>query len=126
MGEVNGKVEDKTTAENITTKVVGRFTEKDWKQDGEYISITYTLKDVDKDSYIRLRGTNTDQLEPVADPRGEDPWTDLLRKISFKPLKCVIPGTSAAILAFGLVWFVQRLFKRISTLLVDIRIGGEV
>ena len=35
MGEVNGKVEDKTTAENITTKVVERFTEKDWKQDGE-------------------------------------------------------------------------------------------
>ena len=77
MGEVNGKVADKTTAENPTTKVVERFTEKDWKQDGEYISITYTLKNVDKDSYIRLRGTNTDQLEPAADPRGEDPWTDL-------------------------------------------------
>ena len=58
-------------------KSLKRFTEKDWKQDGEYIEISYTLKDVDKDSYIRLRGTNTDQLEPETDPRGEDPWTDL-------------------------------------------------
>ncbi|WP_342431029.1 phosphoesterase [Neobacillus sp. FSL H8-0543] len=77
MGEVNGEVEDRSTALNPSTKVVKRFTEKDWKQDGEYITITYTLKDVDKDSYIRLRGTNTDQLEPAADPRGEDPWSDL-------------------------------------------------
>ncbi|MFZ7943691.1 phosphoesterase [Neobacillus sp. 19] len=77
MGEVNGKVEDVSTASNPTTKVVKRFTENDWKQDGEYITITYTLKDVDKDSYIRLRGTNTDQLEPAADPKGENPWNDL-------------------------------------------------
>ena len=77
MGEVNGKVEDRSTATNPSTKVVKRFTENDWKQDGEYITITYTLKDVDKDSYIRSRGTSTEQLEPAADPRGEDPWTDL-------------------------------------------------
>ncbi|WP_066307225.1 phosphoesterase [Bacillus sp. FJAT-29814] len=77
MGEVNGKVADKSTASNPTTKVVKRFSEKDWKKDGEYITITYTLKDVDKDSYIRLRGTNTDQLEPEKDPKGENPWEDL-------------------------------------------------
>ena len=77
MGEVTGKVEDRSTATNPTTKVVKTFTEKDWKQNGEYIEITHTLKDVDKDSYIRLRGTNTEQIEPATDPRGEDPWTDL-------------------------------------------------
>jgi hypothetical protein len=33
-----------------------------------------------------------------------------LRKVTFKPVKWVLPGTSAAILAFGLVWFVQRAF----------------
>lgn len=77
MGEVTGKVEDRSTASNPTTKVVKRFTEKDWKQKGEYIEISYKLKDVDKDSYIRLRGTNTDQLEPANDPKGENPWTDL-------------------------------------------------
>lgn len=77
MGEVNGKVDDRSTTTNPTTKVVKRFTESDWKKDGEYITISYTLKDVDKDSYIRLRGTNTDQLEPLADPKGENPWTDV-------------------------------------------------
>ncbi len=77
MGEVTEKVEDRSTAINPTTKVVKTFTEKDWKQDGEYIEITHTLKDVDKDSYIRLRGTNTGQTEPEVDPRGENPWTDL-------------------------------------------------
>jgi hypothetical protein len=77
MGDVTGKVEDRSTASNATTKVVKRFTKSDWKKDGEYITLTYTLKDVAKDSYIRLRGTNTDQLEPVADPKGENPWNDL-------------------------------------------------
>jgi hypothetical protein len=77
VGEVTGQVEDRSSATNPTTKVVKRFTEKDWKKDGDYITISYTLKDVDKDSYIRLRGTSTDQLEPQLDPRGENPWTDL-------------------------------------------------
>lgn len=33
-----------------------------------------------------------------------------LKKLTFKPLKWVIPGTSVAILAFGLIWFVERAF----------------
>jgi hypothetical protein len=33
-----------------------------------------------------------------------------LKKVTFKPVKWFIPGTSAAIVAFGLVWFVQRAF----------------
>lgn len=33
--------------------------------------------DVHHSSYIRVRGTNTDQLEQEIDPAGEDPWTDL-------------------------------------------------
>jgi hypothetical protein len=77
VGDVTGQVSDRSAATNPTTKVVKRFTEKDWKQDGEYIEISYTFENVDKDSYIRLRGTNTDQLEPAVDPRGEDPWQDL-------------------------------------------------
>ena len=27
--------------------------------------------------YLRVRGTNTTELEPEEDTRGEDPWTDL-------------------------------------------------
>ena len=33
-----------------------------------------------------------------------------IRKLKLKPVGWVIPGTSAAILAFGLVWFIQRAF----------------
>jgi hydrogenase/urease accessory protein HupE len=33
-----------------------------------------------------------------------------IRKLSFKPIKWVIPSTSVAIFAFGLVWFIQRAF----------------
>ncbi|WP_160726091.1 HupE/UreJ family protein [Bacillus sp. USDA818B3_A] len=33
-----------------------------------------------------------------------------IRRLKYKPIKWVIPSTSAAILAFGLVWFIQRAF----------------
>ena len=33
-----------------------------------------------------------------------------IKKLSIKPIKWVIPSTSVAILAFGLVWFMQRAF----------------
>jgi hypothetical protein len=32
---------------------------------------------VGRSSYVRVRGTNTAQLEPEVDPLGEDPWSDL-------------------------------------------------
>ncbi|WJH33436.1 phosphoesterase [Paenibacillus sp. CC-CFT747] len=77
LGEVMGKVADRSAATNPTTKVVARFDESSWKRDGELVTITYTLKNVDKDSYIRVRGTNTSELEPTVDPKGENPWSDL-------------------------------------------------
>ncbi|MDM5333068.1 HupE/UreJ family protein [Ureibacillus composti] len=33
-----------------------------------------------------------------------------IKKLTFKPVTWVIPGASVAILAFGLVWFIQRTF----------------
>jgi hypothetical protein len=77
MGEITGPVADRTQATNPTTHVVKRFTSADWKRKGEYLTMTYTLRDVHHASYIRVRGTNTAELEPQPDPRGEDPWTDL-------------------------------------------------
>lgn len=79
VGDVTGKVAssqyDNDT--NPSTKVEKRFKADSWKRDGEYITMTYTLKNVNKNMYLRLRGTNTDQLEPEADPKGENPWNDL-------------------------------------------------
>jgi len=77
MGEVTGPAFDRTAAENPTTKVIRRFTSDEWVKEGEYVSLTYTLENVTKDSYIRIRGTNTLELEPEPDVRGEDPWQDL-------------------------------------------------
>jgi len=62
---------------NPTTRVVKRFTAADWTRDGESITMSHTLEDVHHARYLRVRGTDTDELEPRPDPRGEDPWTDL-------------------------------------------------
>lgn len=39
--------------------------------------MTHTLNDVHHASYLRVRGTSTQELEPLPDPVGEDPWADL-------------------------------------------------
>lgn len=77
VGEVGGILADPTVDTNPTTRVVRRFTEADWTRDGEVLVMSMTLEDAAVDRYLRVRGTNTDQLEPEPDPRGEDPWTDL-------------------------------------------------
>ena len=61
-GKVTGKVDESQYAShttNDTTKVVKRFTKKDWgKPDADgYYTITYKVK-ADTDRYYRLRGTN--------------------------------------------------------------------
>ena len=77
MGEVTGPVTDRDTDTNPTTKVVSRFTEADWTVDGEFHVISYTITDIETESYIRIRGTNSPELEPAEDPAGESPWNEL-------------------------------------------------
>lgn len=76
-GDVGGILEDPTQDTNPTTQVARRFTESDWAHDGEYLTMTYVLEQVERDGYVRIRGTNTGEPEPDMDPRGEDPWSDL-------------------------------------------------
>jgi hypothetical protein len=77
MGEIAGNAADKSTDKNPSTKVLARFTEGDWSRNGPYRELSYQLPKLAVDSYIRVRGTNTDELEPSIDPRGENPWQDL-------------------------------------------------
>lgn len=77
VGEITGPVTDRSQDTNPTTRVVARFSEADWRREGDFLTMAYTLEDVRKASYLRVRGTNTSELEPQPDPRGEDPWTDL-------------------------------------------------
>jgi hypothetical protein len=74
VGEVTGPVEDQNAASNPTTRVVERFARADMKQDGEVFTIETTLPASDRDRYVRIRGTNTADLEPVMDGPGQDPW----------------------------------------------------
>lgn len=77
VGRVNGPADDPATDTNPTTRVVRRFTAKDWNEKGKYLTMTHRLADVSTGHYLRVRGTNTDQREPKPDPLGENPWTDL-------------------------------------------------
>jgi hypothetical protein len=76
-GRITGPAADRALDRNETTRVAARFSEGDWTRDGEYLTMQYVLRNVDSDHYIRVRGTNTDELEPEVDPPGEDPWQDL-------------------------------------------------
>jgi len=77
MGEISGPVADRAQDTNATTRVVKRFTSTDWKKDGEDLTMTLTLPAVHHSGYLRVRGTNTSELEPERDLPGEDPWSDL-------------------------------------------------
>ncbi|MFT7551108.1 MAG: hypothetical protein ACI9BV_001419, partial [Rhodothermales bacterium] len=77
LGEIHGILEDPTIDRNPTTRVVHRFDVSDCEQSGPYQICRVDLGPVDHDLYLRVRGTNTQELEPAEDPRGEDPWSDL-------------------------------------------------
>jgi len=61
---------------NPTTRLIRRFTARDWRREGEMLVVRYRVA-LQGDGYLRLRGTNTAQGEPDPDLAGEDPWQDL-------------------------------------------------
>ncbi len=76
-GKVTGPLADPAQDRNPTTRVVRRFKSGEWSRQGEYRTMSHTLQGVTGEQYLRVRGTNTQELEPEPDPRGEDPWKDL-------------------------------------------------
>ena len=77
MGNVTGPSQDRSLDINATTRVVKRFSAADWRRAGQWRVMTHSINDLDGPAYIRVRGTNTDELEPAEDSRLEDPWSDL-------------------------------------------------
>ncbi len=77
MGQIGTTMTDKASDRNPSTRVIAHFTEGDWSKDGLYSEISYQLPKLTADSYIRVRGTNTSEIEPTPDPKGENPWQDL-------------------------------------------------
>jgi len=77
VGDITGRLADSTIDRNPTTHVEHRFTAEQWRRDGEVLEMRTRIGPLERSGYLRVRGTNTDALEPEPDPRGEDPWTDL-------------------------------------------------
>ena len=76
VGQVTGPTANPDSDTNPTTKVVARFGPRDWRKHGNEYVIKYTLRNVETDLYARVRGTSTDEAEPLADGL-ESPWDDL-------------------------------------------------
>ncbi|MFA7585298.1 MAG: phosphoesterase, partial [Novosphingobium sp.] len=76
-GEITGPAADRNTDSAPATKVLKRFTSADWTREGEVLVMRHRLGKVKAPLYLRVRGTNTTELEPTADPAGENPWADL-------------------------------------------------
>ncbi|GAA3408179.1 phosphoesterase [Streptosporangium vulgare] len=75
-GQITGPSGNLDADTNPTTKVVARFGPRDWRRSGREYVIRHTLRDVQGDFYARVRGTSTDEAEPLADGK-ESPWEDL-------------------------------------------------
>ncbi|WP_433538496.1 phosphoesterase [Micromonospora sp. CA-249363] len=76
VGQITGPSANLDADTNPTTKVVARFGPRDWRRQGQDHVIRHTLRDVQADTYARVRGTSTDEAEPLADGL-ESPWDDL-------------------------------------------------
>ncbi|WP_328501081.1 phosphoesterase [Streptomyces sp. NBC_00457] len=76
VGQITGPSASLDTDTNPTTKVVARFGPRDWRKQGKDYVIRHTLRNVETDLYARVRGTSTDEAEPLADSL-ESPWDDL-------------------------------------------------
>ena len=90
----------KTT--NETTKVIASFTDYDWKvgRDGTH-TIVYHIKDVKKDMYFRLRGTNL----ACGTPNETGPATGLGTADYCNPLPDALTGPNNAQKAWDDLWF---------------------
>ena len=76
-GQIHGVQDNLGLDINPSTSVHGRFGPGLWETDGDFKVIRTTIDTAEHDMYIRIRGTNTTDLEPPTDPDGEDPWSDL-------------------------------------------------
>ncbi|TXH94432.1 MAG: phosphoesterase [Rheinheimera sp.] len=74
---------DRNSDEAPQTRVLQRFEQSAFGKvssdsNGVVYQLSYQLKNLQHSQYIRLRGTNQrGELEPNADTKGENPWSDL-------------------------------------------------
>lgn len=77
-GEITGKSADPHHDQALKTQVAKRWYAADWQQQNGYSVLEWPLGRARQSQYVRLRGTNQrDELEPLPDLKGENPWHDL-------------------------------------------------
>jgi hypothetical protein len=62
---------------NATARVIARLRPQDGRREGDRLVFSLDLPPLDGPAYVRVRGTSGEELEPLPDPPGEDPWDDL-------------------------------------------------
>ena len=63
--------------ENPSAKVLKRWERVELETEGKYLTTKYVIEKIDEPFYVRLRGTNSKELEPLEDGENENPWEDL-------------------------------------------------
>lgn len=76
-GEITGPATDRSTDSAPKTKVLRRFASADWTREGDVLVMRHRIANLRKPLYLRVRGTNGNEMEPTEDPAGENPWSDL-------------------------------------------------
>ena len=76
IGDISGPAQNQDNDHNPTTRVASRIHRAEMMEGGERLTARWESA-ARSDQYIRLRGTNTTELEPLQDPMGENPWDDL-------------------------------------------------
>lgn len=56
---------------------VKRLDARHWQRDGQWVAMQWNLPPMPQGGFVRVRGSNTPEITPSADPDGEDPWKDL-------------------------------------------------
>lgn len=102
-GEITGRIDptdlDYTNATNSTAKVIATFSRRDFEEDKEgFSTIVYHIKDVDKNMYFRLRGTNLAPNTPSETDAFGNPLADSLINTAAGP-------TAQAEAAWKDLWF---------------------
>jgi hypothetical protein len=77
IGDVRGPVENQNLDHNETARVLTRFAATDWRCSGDACEMNAKIPRLERNIYLRARGTSTTDLEPPMDAKGENPWTDL-------------------------------------------------
>ena len=76
-GEIFEKAIAPETNSNPTTAVFRSWSRQQLDKEESFLRTSVRIEGVKKSIYLRLRGTNTEEEEPLEDPSGENPWNDL-------------------------------------------------